>query len=278
MALNLLSRLPDILFDFITGNTSQIDSDYNINNPSKLQVISKLDNNTKITPRIMSETYDYCPISVKEKKNMPMYSAFPLTNSDIFLSKKNILDIIYYIASLNVKTHTKDVDISKLKVQIPKLMNQWTIDNNINDYESSGDNNIVTNLEFINKKFLLNNSILYDRCGIGEVNVFTSLGRVTDECGRQSNKKYDEMSANDYHTLDVSQPYEAFTYDKRNRYSNKIPVWQKSMQMRNYDRSNDGLHDANPDRSSLDNQIHGYDMSNIIKGSTYYENYYYENM
>ena len=50
------------------------------------------------------------------------------------------------------------------------------------------------------------------------------------------------------------------------------------MNTRQLDRSNDGLHSAYSDRASLNNQTHGYNMDNIIKGSTSYENYYYENM
>ena len=50
------------------------------------------------------------------------------------------------------------------------------------------------------------------------------------------------------------------------------------MNTRHHDRCNDGLRDAIPERASLNNKIHGYDMSNIIKGSTYYENPSYENV
>ena len=50
------------------------------------------------------------------------------------------------------------------------------------------------------------------------------------------------------------------------------------MNIRQYDVANDGLHTATPERASLDTQIHGYDMSNIVKGSTNYENYYFEHI
>ena len=50
------------------------------------------------------------------------------------------------------------------------------------------------------------------------------------------------------------------------------------MNIRQYDKSNDGLSTANPDRASLDVFQRGYDMSNQIKESTSYENYFYENI
>ena len=58
----------------------------------------------------------------------------------------------------------------------------------------------------------------------------------------------------------------------------KIPMWQKSMNIRQYDKGNDGLHASNPYRASLDMQVRGYNMSNIIKGSEFYENYHYEHI
>jgi hypothetical protein len=217
----------------------------------------------------------YCPISVKDEINKPE-PFVNITNGDAFLSKKNIHSMVYYVTSLNEKNKTgKSPD--KFKKEIPVLMKKWAKKEKINDFEDLNDNILLT-LEFLNKKFLINYGCLYDRPGVKAINVFHNKAIVTDACNKQTRKKYDEMLASDYHTLDLWQPNEVFTYDKRNRYCNKIPIWQKSMNTRNLDLSNDGLHDAKADRASLDNQIHGYNMENIIKGSTYYENYYYENL
>lgn len=218
----------------------------------------------------------YCPISVKAEKNKPETNNFPLTNKQIFLSERNVTDMIYYIVSLNIKNLTK-YPLDKLKKITPIYMVKWAEDQSINDFEYLT-NDIILTLEFLNKKFLINHSMLYDRAGVNSLNVFQNTGRVTDKCNRESNKKYDEMLAADYHTLDLWQPFEVFTYDKAQRYCNKIPIWQSSMNTRELDRSNDGLHAALPERASLNNQIHGYDMDNIIKGSEYYKNYYYENI
>ena len=218
----------------------------------------------------------YCPISIKAKKNRPEPDQFPETNRQIFLSKKNIYNMTYYIVSLTIKNLIK-YPVDELQKIIPSRMLDWADDQNIDDFEYLTDN-ILQTLDFLNKKFLINHSYLYDRANAKSLNVFRNTGRVTDKCNRESDKKFDEMLAADYHTLDLWQPSETSIYNKAQRYCNKIPVWQSSMNTRTLDRSNDGLHTALPERASLDNQIHGYDMSNIIKGSTYYDNHYYENI
>lgn len=233
----------------------------------------------------------YCPISVKEEKNMPHPSNFPTDNISIFLSKKNIYNMVYYVVALNtsnktdlVRTQSGDLERQreeKLKImqdQIPIKMYEWAKTNSINDYEDLYDN-IFMRLNYLNKQFLLDNGDLFDLIGKESINVFQIKNdKVTDRCGNISEKKYDEMLASDYHTLDLHKPLDIFRTNGNFRYANNIPIWQKSMNTRHYDRCNDGLHTAFAERASLNNQIHGYDMSEIYKGSVNYENYYYENL
>lgn len=228
----------------------------------------------------------YCPISVKEEQNQPQRNTFPRTNSQIFLSKKNVFGMVYYMTSLNLKNRTNPLVpankylykyLSELQKKIPTMMIKWADEQYINKFEYAADDFIMT-LKFLNKKFIINHSHLYDRENRSDLNVFHTTGRVTDECNNEFMKKYDTMLAADHHTVDTWQPLNIFTSDDKNRYGNKIPVWQRSMNTRQLDRSNDGLHSAYSDRASLNNQTRGYNMDNIIKGSTSYENYYYENM
>lgn len=222
---------------------------------------------------------DYCPISVKSEMNPPSYNNFDdMTNTQIFLSNKNIYYMLYAVVSLNRTNKTK-IDTDKVQTEIPKLMAEWSIKNKI-DKASYVTDDIIQNLGFINKKFLMNHGHLYGRSGCDSLNVFQLKDRVTDRCGRGSIKKYDEMLASDYHTLDLwnDNSKDVYIYNGVSRDCNKIPVWQKSMNTRHYDMSNDGLRMATPDRASLDTQSRGYDMSNIVKGSTSHENYYYENL
>jgi hypothetical protein len=233
----------------------------------------------------------YCPISVKDEKNMPQPSNFPTDNISIFLSTKNIYTMIYYVISLNTSNKTDLVrpqigDLERrrkdrlqiMKDQIPIKMHEWTKTNSINDYEDLYDN-IFMRLNYLNKQFLLDNGNLFDLIGNESINVFQiKSDKVTDKCGNISDKKYDEMLASDYHTLDLHKPLDIFRTNSNFRYANAVPVWQKSMNTRHYERGNDGLHTALSDRASLNTQSRGYDMSEIYKGCKSYENHYYDNI
>ena len=218
----------------------------------------------------------YCPISVKEEKNSPIKNPFDnISNGQLFLSNKNIYNVVYYAIALS-NTYKSNKIPKSVQKSIPNLMSKWAKDKNINDWEDLNNDPLIT-LEFLNKQFLKEHNAIFNKTDKG-LNVFQIEDTVTDKCGRQSVKKYDEMLASDYHTLDVWQEEDTTRYNENFRYKNEIPSWQRTMNIRHYDRSNDGLAAADSERASLDNQIHGYDMSNIIKGSTNYENYYYNNL
>ena len=179
--------------------------------------------------------------------------------------------MIYAIMSLN-RVNKTNIDTNLLQSRIPKLMAEWAIKHKIDNVTYvTGD--IIQNLGFLNKKFLNNYRSLYGRDDQNALNVFQLDDTVTDQCGRTSTKKYNTMLAADYHTLNLwdSDSNNIYIYNQASRDCNKIPIWQKSMNTRNYDLSNDGLHAAIPERASLGNQTHGYDMSNIIKGTTNYD-------
>lgn len=217
---------------------------------------------------------DYCPISVKEENNPPSISEFDLlTNLGIFLSKKNAHYMIYYISSRN-KTKYKP-NMSKLAEKIPNLMKRWAHKQSLNGFKGSYDN-ILEILTFLNKKFLVNHEYLFENTEMNNINVFKSTDEITDKTGHNEMKKYEEMTADEYKTLDVWRNYQVFTYDKLNRYQNKIPTWQKSMNIRQYDKSNEGLHTIEPERASLDTQLRGYNMENIYKGLEFYQSPGYE--
>lgn len=219
----------------------------------------------------------YEPISIKDENNRPMYNPLDCaSNARLFLSDKNIYGMVSYMAVLNTENMTQ-VSIKEIQKITPGRMHQWAKANSINDYEDMY-NNAISTLKFLNQKFLKDNGDLYDANGCHALNVFQNKGRVSDACGNTAVKKYDEMLATDYHTIDVWRPQITTKENNMFRYNNEIPIWQKSMNRRHYGKENDGLHSAIPERASLNNQVHGYDMSNIKKGATYYENYFYENI
>lgn len=220
----------------------------------------------------------YCPISVKNEINPPDVNYLDnMSNADIFLSKKNMMYMIYYLIAMNNKNMTGN-NTSNFHTLVPQMMKDWAEHQRLNDFEYVYDN-IILRLKFLNEKFLVNHANVYDKANLSSLNVFRVKDKVTvDACGNQALKKYNEMSADDYKNIDVWQSEQLYTYDKRNRYGNKFPVWQYSMNTRHYDLSNDGLHTSNPDRASLNNISRGYNMENIIKGSDFYNYPSYENL
>jgi hypothetical protein len=204
-------------------------------------------------------------MSVKDEQNQTRTDHFSqMSKTSLFMRPDNIAHMIRYIIALNTqhKTGNPPNDIMQ---DTPEYMGKWATNQHLDDYENMQDNWLTT-LDFINKKFVRDHGFMYDRGNVSTFNVFRIKDRVADSCGNTSLKKYDEMTAEDYQTLDVWRHQETKVWDSLSRYGNRIPQWQKSMQKRSYDRSNEGYHDADPDRASLENQVHGYDMSNILRG------------
>jgi hypothetical protein len=216
---------------------------------------------------------EYQPNSVKESRNITLYNYLDdITNIQIFLSDKNTYYIIVKVINLN-KKNKNPYNLKKLIQRMPKFMYVWANKNKINDMSYINDD-IVQTLDFLNNKFLLDHSMLYDRSSSEYVftNVYKVTDTVTDNCGATSVKKYDKMMASEFHTLNLwNDKTESFTHNAINRYNNKIPYWQTSMNIRHYDKSNGGFHDDIPERSSSESRISGYDMSNIIKGGKIYD-------
>ena len=196
--------------------------------------------------------------SVKYLKNLSISNNFDeLTNKQIFTSSKNVFYIYYFIKNVAYIN-----SILKNTNQLAFEMKQWADINNINDYEYLTDD-IIEKLGFINKMFIDE----YLHKNYIECDDVTKLeGIVTDASGNASNKKYKGMLASDFQTLNLwnNKSGDTYRYNANFRDNNKIPMWQKSMQIRHYDRNNEGLSTHNSENYTLDNQIRGYDMSNII--------------
>jgi hypothetical protein len=205
-------------------------------------------------------------MSVKDEENQTRLDHFSqMSKTELFLRHDNISHMIQYIIALNThhKTNTPPGNIVQ---NTPVYMKKWAYAQKLDDYENMQDNWLTT-LDFINKQFVKGHGFMYDRGNVDTFNVFRIKDRVSDEYGNTSLKRYDEMTATDYQTLDVWRHQETKVWDNIFRYGNRVPQWQKSMQKRPYDRENEGYHEADSDRSSLETQIHGYDMSNIIRGN-----------
>lgn len=219
----------------------------------------------------------YCPKSVKEDMNPPLHNIFEdLTNIDLFLSTKNVHHLTDYIISLNIKQQTNH-NLIQLRKQIPQLMRSWSVGKNLNDFEYLY-NNPLQILAFLNKSFLENNGYLFQDNKINNIfKVNGATSQASKSGSEMLNKRYATMTADEYKNINVWDNQQIFVDNNIKKYKNAIKPWEISLYKRHYDRDNDGLH-SSADQSSLDNQVRGYDMSNIIKGSSFYENSDYDDI
>jgi hypothetical protein len=208
---------------------------------------------------------NYQPLgSLKSVRNLPCEQDFTNINIEsIFHSRSNMTMLSHNIYKVSRQNGGRS-SIDKFNQLIPRLANTFCKDNNINNYETAessatGEVNWVALLKAINLDFT-NYCYTYLRW-----NVFVPT-REWAEVGPSDNrvqKKFSELTAADAPTLDLWKHQEIQLINKHFRYGNKIPIWQKSMAVRHYDRGNEGLHHNDPDRASLENPVYGYDMSNI---------------
>jgi hypothetical protein len=72
-----------------------------------------------------------------------------------------------------------------------------------------------------------------------------------------------EILEHEIPTIDVWAEQDISITNAAYRDHNKIPFYQRSMHNRHYDRNNDGLQHADPNRASLDTPINAFDMEPI---------------
>jgi hypothetical protein len=188
----------------------------------------------------------------------------------VFLSPNNVDLVIKSLYAIHKKFNGQ-MHYECFKKKFLKKMREWVISHDPDDYELAGNPypNYVELLNFINRDFISEHYDLaagtaYTDQQIPDINVYRRKDYVGPTHNREL-KAYDEMLTDEYPDIDVWQHYEVNRSNRNYRYNNRIPYWQTIAQKRKYDRSNDGLHDGNPDRASLDNQVRGYDMSDIYK-------------
>ena len=117
-----------------------------------------------------------------------------LSNSEIFLSKKNIDYLTKKVILHNSVNNFYDNKL--LEKKIPELMNSWSNENDIDDFELMYD--YLTIKEYLNNDFLKDNSFLFSLTDSEQLNVFRAKGITTTSEGVQSVKKYDEFTCEDF--------------------------------------------------------------------------------
>jgi hypothetical protein len=224
--------------------------------------------------------------TVRSAKNIP--TDFDVDIEELFMSKNNQSYLSSQMYSMNKKNGGKS-SLDKFQKLIPLLMNKYNkefpVKNEvyIDDTETTvnqlgldmyrsnlGYNAIskrqnwlelfrVVNNKFINwsKKYLKWNMYVpfREKSLTGNINEFENNIREI----RNSN-----LLADDIKELNVWRQYDINNDKSKYRYNNTIPFWQRSMNIRHADRSNEGFREGNDAyRSSLDNPVYAYDMRRV---------------
>jgi hypothetical protein len=223
-------------------------------------------NNTQIKSLLVPEDIIR---SVKDEKNRTLQGLnfAAISNEKVFNSQSNVIYItkhMYLKHRYNGGVMPRDVFTKAM----PLIMKTWSVKQNLDSFEGWNNYHYILTLDYINDKFIKDHKEYYTIQG-SDTNVFKAevpVGHMNEFDGKvYEKKKYDEMTAQDYQNLDVYGPMQAFAQNKeKNRYKNKIPVWQRSMNIRQYSKENEGLASNSWARASLEVPIRGYKMDNIV--------------
>jgi hypothetical protein len=211
--------------------------------------------------------------SRKEIINRPTF-IYEKNLYDVFMSGNNQIYITKQIYLLHRSNHGI-LDYLYFKGIIPYKMQNW-----ISKIRIPNDNHSVDLLYYLNKNFIQTHYNLYEYKSEAkseakntmptfDTNVYRSEANIgycdEDESISGTNihahirpKKYSELLASDYGLIDVWEKQTVeISPESAARYGVKVPVYQRSMQIRNYDRSNEG-YSSTSDRASLNTFVSGY--------------------
>lgn len=179
----------------------------------------------------------------------------------VFMSINNQIYVTKNIYLLH-KNNSGTLDYLYFRSIVPHRMSNW-IENYSGPTESN--ENIV---DFLNKIFIRKCSDLFEYQTTQNIDVSALDSNVyraeltLGTCDGDDNivtttKKYNNLMAADYQNIDVWAEQTTEVSFDRNKYRNQVPVWQKSMNKRFYDKSNQGYHNT-ANGASLDTPVNGY--------------------
>ncbi len=182
----------------------------------------------------------------------------------LFLSESNIRQIAQSLYRIS-QNNSDGRPIEFFYRITPKMMNLFSKQKNLYDYQmaeaSEGGNiNWVETVKAINYDFMKEclNTFHWNN-----YNPFRDTYLTVGDSDNRKKKRACDLMADDYGTIDVYGVTDINRENKHFRYNNTIPFWQRTMNIRHYDRGNEGLRYNDPDEASRDSHIRGYDMSNI---------------
>lgn len=204
-----------------------------------------------------------------------LYSQFLQITNQILLTKK-IYNQHKLINGSRHYLHFKSIVPNRMKCWILSKNNlDQEIINNFNMYQSNAN-------AYLNKLFIDENRDLYselkewdasythDKNKHPETNVYLAYSN-DDMTINVLSKRITDLTADEIRNVDLWEEQTTNVDSGIFRYKNEIPYWQKTMNTRHYDRTNEGYRHDDADRATLINQNHGYDMSNIVKASESYK-------
>jgi hypothetical protein len=225
--------------------------------------------------------------TVKSARNVPVFdNSLNLDIKSLFVCKKNqnyitnqlylknkrnggfaVFDLFEELAPRLMTKFLKEYDIQPYIDDMDTSVNQLGADtfiDNTGHVAISKKRNWLETFRNLNTKFLdwsdqyfkSNTFVPYRAKFItGSINEFEN--NVREVMGSN-------LLADDIKELNVWQQFDINTDKNKFRYQNTIPVWQRSMNIRHVDRSNEGLREGNdPYRSSLDAPVYAYDMRQV---------------
>jgi len=199
--------------------------------------------------------------SVMNVENEPDFTDIHLES--VFKSRPNMLMLARNLYKIHRQNGGRS-SIEKFRAMTPRLAHAFSKRTNIDEYMTAeacatGFNNWVEALKAINNDFIkyCYNWIKWNHF------VPTREWAEVGATGERKQVRFNQLQPDDNTTLDLWRTQEIQRMNKHFRYGNKIPVWQRTMHNRYYDRANEGLKENDPDRASLETPIYGYNMTNI---------------
>ena len=190
---------------------------------------------------------------------------------ELFIARANNNLLVHNLFTIYQQNGGKGTR-EKFAEVIRRLMNKFIYENDLRAYETAetqatGIVNYVSLLKTINNDFM---SSTYKYFKWNSYNPFQDNVEVGEWENRVLKKSYD-LTNEDHGSLDLWREQFVQVLGRNFRDNNRIPAHRIGIQSRHYDRSNEGLRFNNPDRSSLETPIHGYDMSQLHRGTDKYQ-------
>ncbi len=198
----------------------------------------------------------------KDWGNLP--TKLKYDNFSLFMSSRNQGAVISRINRLREGNKTR------AKYNIPEIMFKWAKQKNINvNYAPAYMMDIENAIQLMNEDFIRQSPFLYagdDR------NVFHGGATLMDYSSGNPKavyKDFVDFNMQDIQNMDVWQPVHIGISDSIQRYNNKIPSWQRTMNIRNMDLSPDVFNVNLADRDAIEQPNRGYNMNRIMEANYY---------